>query len=935
MHYRVLGPIGVERDGLAVGVGGPQQRRLLAVLLVQRGQPVNVDRLVDALWPDEDPPDGAARSVMTYVSRLRASLGEAAVLTTGAGYLLDVTGASVDADEFVALIERAEQSLPDEALGLYEQALAAWRGEPFGEFTNEWWAVGESMRLKERRVLAREERAACLLAMGHPRRAIPDLEALTVDEPLRERPVHLLMSALHESGRTADALRSFQQFRTRLADDTGFDPSPGLVALERSMASDDAPSTTAAGRPLRGYTIHDVIGEGAFGRVYAATQPGTNRKVAIKAVRPDLADTTEFVIRFEAEAQLVARLEHPHIVPLYDYWREPGGAFLVFRLLGGGSVRESVIVGGPWSLARVDLLVDQVGSALLAAHAAGVVHGDVSARNVLLDDDGAAYLTDFGIAALHGASGGDARTDVADLARLVWEVLSGAPAPAGPLPSLVGKVDGDVIDGLDALLNRATVERGLDSMAEFLVGWQAVIDHAVPIGAGSSERRVLDSARRHQAERMTRDVAAVVNPYRGLQTFEEVDAGLFFGRGDVVASMLAEVAATGFVALVGASGSGKSSVVRAGLVPALRAQHRPVVTLVPGDHPAAALAAARREVATAGSPGRWPAGVVVVVDQFEELWTRAEAVERGTFLDELLGGLAAVPGAAVVVALRADLLDGPLLDARTGPLLSAGSTLLAPLTPAQLEEAISLPAQRVGVGIEPAAVATLVAEAAARPGSLPLLQFVLRELYDRRVDGVMHLDALEQLGGLTGAVGRRADEVFDALDDEGRSASRTLFARLLVPAGGSVGVACRSPNCRQSSNAPPSSTWRRACCEPTATPRPASPPTRWPTRPSVTVGNVCTAGWSTIAPGWSSCTMSSRLRRDGMHPVVRTATCTAGRDWKPCSSLLRRGGAWRRWRSSSSTRRSRHVTPSCFALGEALGGCVAPSSVWPWPSWWR
>ena len=82
-----------------------------------------------------------------------------------------------------------------------------------------------------------------------------------------------------------------------------------------------------------------MIGEGAFGRVFAATQPGTNRQVAIKVIRPDLADTAAFVSRFEAEAQLVARMEHPHMVPLYDYWREPGGAYLVFRLLKRGTRR--------------------------------------------------------------------------------------------------------------------------------------------------------------------------------------------------------------------------------------------------------------------------------------------------------------------------------------------------------------------------------------------------------------------------------------------------------------------------------------------------------------------------------------------------------------------------------------------------------------------
>ena len=143
-------------------------------------------------------------------------------------------------------------------------------------------------------------------------------------------------------------------------------------------------------------------------RVLAATQPGTNRDVAIKVIRPDLADDSRFVQRFEAEAQLVARLEHPHIVPLYDYWREPGGAYLVFRLLTGGTAHAALVSGGAFDVARVSRLVEEVGSALLAAHTAGVVHRDVKAANVLFDAAGNSYLTDFGIARISSIDDDDA-----------------------------------------------------------------------------------------------------------------------------------------------------------------------------------------------------------------------------------------------------------------------------------------------------------------------------------------------------------------------------------------------------------------------------------------------------------------------------------------------------------------------------------------------
>ena len=107
-----------------------------------------------------------------------------------------------------------------------------------------------------------------------------------------------------------------------------------------------------------------------------------------RPIRPDLADASDFIRRFEAEARIVARLEHPHIVPLYDYWREPGGAYLVFRLLSGGNVREALVTDGTWSLLRVSRLIEEVGGALIAAHAAGVTHNDVRAANVVLDDGG-------------------------------------------------------------------------------------------------------------------------------------------------------------------------------------------------------------------------------------------------------------------------------------------------------------------------------------------------------------------------------------------------------------------------------------------------------------------------------------------------------------------------------------------------------------------
>ena len=114
-----------------------------------------------------------------------------------------------------------------------------------------------------------------------------------------------------------------------------------------------------SGRAIRGYQLGEKIGAGSFGAVYRAVQPLVEREVAIKIILPQYANHPDFIRRFEAEAQLVARLEHPHIVPLYDYWREPGVAYLVMRLLRGGSVHD-LLEHGPLPLDQIARLLEQI-----------------------------------------------------------------------------------------------------------------------------------------------------------------------------------------------------------------------------------------------------------------------------------------------------------------------------------------------------------------------------------------------------------------------------------------------------------------------------------------------------------------------------------------------------------------------------------------------
>ena len=317
---------------------------------------------------------------------------------TGAnGYQLVLGDASYDAAEFEDRLAVARASSGAAAIAAYDHALELWSGRAFGDDASEWWLSPVATRLEELRLVAHEERCERLIEVGRHAEAVADLQGLIADQPLREQFIALEMRALYLSGRQAEALRTYRSFADYLAEETGLDPSDMLVDLEHRILIGDpslAPSSAVA---VPGYELGDLIGEGAFGAVYRAVQPSLGREVAVKAIRAELADDPRFVQRFETEAQLVARLEHPHVVPLYDFWRQPGAAFLVFRLLRGGSLADR-IGHGPLGLAEVSRMVGEIGGALAAAHALGIVHRDVKPANVLFDETGNSYLADFGIA---------------------------------------------------------------------------------------------------------------------------------------------------------------------------------------------------------------------------------------------------------------------------------------------------------------------------------------------------------------------------------------------------------------------------------------------------------------------------------------------------------------------------------------------------------
>ena len=258
MEIQVLGPVEVHDSGVEVPLGGARQRRLLAALVINAGKVVSVERLIDAVWAGEEPPGRAARTLNTYLSRLRAALGDGLVQKRDPGYSLVVDADTIDATRFEQLVAAAHRRLEEgdasEAKVRLDEALALWNGPAYDEFASEPWAWAAASRLEELRLSAREDRAEALRILGETAEAVGELERLTVEFPLRERSRHKLMLALYRDGRQADALRSFQAYRRYLAEEVGLEPSGELADLERMIASREPRLDTGTAGPAAGGT---------------------------------------------------------------------------------------------------------------------------------------------------------------------------------------------------------------------------------------------------------------------------------------------------------------------------------------------------------------------------------------------------------------------------------------------------------------------------------------------------------------------------------------------------------------------------------------------------------------------------------------------------------------------------------------------------------
>jgi serine/threonine protein kinase/WD40 repeat protein len=661
---------------------------------------------------------------------------------------------------------------------------------------------------------------------------------------------------------------------------------------------------------LKGYELHERIGAGGFGAVYRAYQSTVNREVAIKIILPGVAHQPDFVRRFEMEAQLVARLEHMNIVPLYDYWRDKDGAYLVMRWLRGGNLRDK-LEKGACKVEEAARILTQLTSALSTAHRNNVIHRDLKPANILLDEEGNAYLSDFGIAKDNNNVDGsmtDAdvivgsldyispeqarseavtpRTDIYSLGVVLYEMLVGEhPFPNAKsierlykhlnvaLP-LIQNLPPQIVDRVNDVIQKATAKDPAHRYADALEFANAFVEAARLVAHPISDSVVelltlreqevlqfmlnnlsnkeiaaklvvsvntvkyfqkqiyakLRVRNRAQAiarareinlgEQVRNSVSGITtylpepeNPYKGLQAFQSADSQHFFGRERLVNKIIQRMTEADswsrFLAVVGPSGSGKSSVVKAGVIPALwrgelpESDHWFIAEMTPGTHPLEELEIALSQVSVNATTDimqqleRDDRGLlraarmilpddgselVLVIDQFEEVFTLVESEERRAYFLKLLFNAVADSRSRIriLLTMRADFYDRPLRYADFGEMLRTRMETVLPLSAEELERAIVTPARNEGIQFEEGLAAAIISEVNYQPGALPLLQYALTELFEHREKRLLTHAAYRAIGGTVGALAKRADELYLELDDTGQAIVQQMFMRLVT-----------------------------------------------------------------------------------------------------------------------------------------------------------
>jgi serine/threonine protein kinase len=605
------------------------------------------------------------------------------------------------------------------------------------------------------------------------------------------------------------------------------------------------------------YETIGMIGRGGMSSVFLARDLRLGRRVAIKFLQSNQPELTQ---RFLAEAQATARCQHDNIVTIHEVGEHDGAPYMVLEYLSGEPLSRLTENGQTLPYTRAVEIMRPVLRALQCAHEHGIVHRDLKPDNIFLTEAGTIKVLDFGIAKVMQPPQQDAGAENAgEPTPSPLELATGTHTSLTRVGTIMGTLNymspeqwgiGIEIDHLtdvwacgillyrmicgrhplhpldgNQLVVTAMLEQPMPSMAE-----------AAPAGVPRALIEIVDRCLRKDKAQRWRSAAELLaalevfasgarplaltstdqNPYVGVSPLRESCADRLFGRDREIAALIARIHDRPVVAVVGGSGVGKTSLVRAGVIPALERSGETWKTVVlrPGARPLEALAAALAPWVAAADPAadrdepdrpldrlrdepgrlgdalrlrarRDHRHLLVFVDQLEELYTRcADPAERAAFT-ACLSAIAddATSPLRVVLAIRSDCLDRVAEDPQLASELSQGLFFLAPPGRDGLRDAITGPAELTGFRFErDDIVDDMLDHVEAAPGALPLLQFTAARLWESRdaARRMLTSQSYTAMGGIAGALAHHADRVVADLGPRKTPLIRALLLRLVT-----------------------------------------------------------------------------------------------------------------------------------------------------------
>jgi len=629
-----------------------------------------------------------------------------------------------------------------------------------------------------------------------------------------------------------------------IIDAAGGVPSTGFEDDGGSKTSVDQ-IKIAPGLRIEQYELMRELGRGGMGQVFLARDNKLGRRVAMKFLNG--AGSKRFTERFLVEARATARCHHENIVAIYEADEYMGLPYMVLEYVEGVTLTK-LMADKRMAVGRTVELIVPVLKALSAAHAASIIHRDLKPDNIVVTGGGQVKVLDFGVAKLFTSpesTGGPKRQRPPTPGGPMHETKTGSIVGTLPYmsPEQLGTDDVDHRSDLWAigiiLYEMLAGKHPLEPVTQGrLFGAAAAVDEPMPSLAddvpGLPDRLVAIVAKclaKKKTERYSspaelcadlepllpsrsgRSLQSDESPYPGLTAFQESDANRFFGRAHDIAAMVARLRDQPLAAVVGPSGVGKSSFVRAGVVPALKAsgENWEVIIIRPGRYPLSALGSTLESLRDTrdsdpiiddpvfklrSEPGifgarlrararRKRSQILLFVDQHEELYTLvSDPAERRAFTTCLASAGDDPSGPLrVIVSMRSDFLDRAAEDRRFVDELTRGLVFLQPPARGGLEEALTQPLDMVGYSFESGVVHAMLESLDSTPGALPLLQFTAAKLWEQRdrQRRILPRDAYLAMGGVAGALATHADEVLAGLSAPDQKVVRAIFQRLVTP----------------------------------------------------------------------------------------------------------------------------------------------------------